>query len=97
MSVGAASGALSPEEEQKAQAELAKIAESSDEDQELVEKIEGAQKVLLEEEKKDNEQLKRTVTNLKVAVRRATLKPGSGDQFAIAAAAAKNMESGDLN
>ena len=91
MSVGAASAALSPEEAQKQKEELARIAESSDEDQELVVKIEGAQKVLLEEEKKDNEQLKRTVTNLKTAVRRATLKPGAmgtTDPYAIAAATA---------
>ena len=45
-----------------------------DEDEDVVEKIEAAQNARLQAEKDDNMQLKRQVTSLQGAVRRATLK-----------------------
>ena len=66
--------AVSLPNEEAIQAELEKIAESEDEDGEVVEKIEGAQNARLQAEKDDNMQLKKQVTSLQGAVRRATMK-----------------------
>lgn len=66
--------AVSLPDEDKIHAELNKLAESEDEDGEFVNKIEGAQNVRLQAEKDDNMQLKKQVTTLQGAVRRATMK-----------------------
>ena len=70
---GKADSAVSLPEEEKVKAELEKLAESDEEDELFVNKIEEAQNVRLEAEKDDNQALKKQVTQLHAAVRRATM------------------------
>ena len=59
---GKADSAVSLPEEEKVKAELEKLAESDEEDELFVNKIEEAQNVRLEAEKDDNQALKKQVT-----------------------------------
>jgi len=69
--------------------------ESEDEDELFVSKIEYAQNVRLKAEKDDNGVLRKQVTTLHGALRRATMKPGDSNQSAaIAAAIAANNRPG---
>ena len=59
---GKADSAVSLPEEEKVKAELEKLADSDEEDELFVNKIEEAQNVRLEAEKDDNQALKKQVT-----------------------------------
>ena len=61
-------------DEAKIKAEINRLIESDNEDDEIVERIEGAHIVRLNAEKDDNQQLKKQVTSLQTNLRRATLR-----------------------
>lgn len=56
------------------------MAESEEEDKEMVEQIEGTQKKLIEAEKEDNQALKRTVTKLKDEIDKVETGPKSRER-----------------
>ena len=84
-------------DEAKIKAEINRLIESDNEDDEIVERIEGAHIVRLNAEKDDNQQLKKQVTSLQTNLRRATLRgnvnPADFAEQLIAAnaAAAENL------
>ena len=88
--------AVSLPDEAKIQGEIDKLIESEEEDDVVVEQIEGAQNVRLNAEKDDNAALKKQVTSLQGAVRRATLKAGDPANAAALAAALTANNAGAL-